>query len=146
MKEIRIICLLWFLAESILLCQDKPKNILGVSAGIVPSIMDMYFDEPFDFWPDRELSPVYHILYARQVNESFRIGSYLEYEKTNFSDNDRDGIYNFKRYNLGLNWLGQFPKTAFHMQGGHAWYESSGSPSGVMLYTPRLLLKIYYKF
>ncbi|MFZ0283068.1 MAG: hypothetical protein WAL29_15570 [Bacteroidales bacterium] len=148
----------------------------------------MYFDDPFDFWPTRELSPVAHIFYARQVTESFRIGGYAEYEEVKFSDNVSPDTFSFSRFNLGVDWLGQFPKTplhlqlggyfgyglltadnwdnlkgidlgliagpafetehfgvAVHLQSGHAWYESTGSPSGVMLYTPRFLLKIYYK-
>ena len=35
---------------------------------------------------------------------------------------------------------------AAHMHVGHAWYKSSGTPQGVMLYTPKILLKVYYKF
>ena len=150
--------------------------------------MDMYFDDPFNFWPNRELSPVANIFYARQVTESFRIGSFFEWEQVNFTDVYSPEKRNFQRFNFGFNWLGQFPKTklhlqlggyfgygilkatnwddpkgvdlgliagpafetdhlglALHLQGGHAWYESTGSPSGVMLYTPKILLKIYYK-
>ena len=36
--------------------------------------------------------------------------------------------------------------TAVHLQSGHAWYASSGTPSGVMLYNPKILLKVYYRF
>src|SRR5665647_1466131 len=123
MKKIGVICILYFLASGALFCQDQAKNIFGLSAGIAPGVMDMYFDMPFNFWPDRELSPIYNVFYARQLTESFRIGSYLEYEKVNFSDNVNTGIFNFKRYNIGLNWLGQYPKTSLHMQlGGYFGY------------------------
>jgi len=189
MKQIKSITVLLIITVNIVFSQDLAKNIFGVSAGFIPAKMDIYFDEPFDFWPDRELSPVYHVFYARQVRESFRIGTYIEYEKANFSTQAEEGIYNFKRYNMGLNWLGQYPKTALHiqlggylgygflkannwdnlkgfdlgiimgpafetghfgvavhLQGGHAWYESDGSPSGVMMYTPKFMFKFYYKF
>lgn len=188
MKKIRTICFLLYFTTCSVFGQDQAKNIFGASAGFAPAIMDMYFDIPFNFWPDRELSPVYHLFYARQVRESFRIGSYVEYEKINFSTESDNTIYNFKRYNIGLNWLGQFPKTALHaqlggylgygflgannwdrlsgfdmgimmgpafelkkfgiaihVQSGHAWYESDGSPSGVMLYTPKFMFKTYIK-
>jgi hypothetical protein len=35
---------------------------------------------------------------------------------------------------------------AIHFQIGHAWYESSGVPEGVMLYNPKFLIKMYAKF
>lgn len=188
MKKIKVICVLYFLVSSVLYCQDQAKNIFGLSAGIAPGMGDMYFDMPFNFWPNRELSPICQVFYARQLTESFRIGSYLEYEKINFTDNVVNDIKNFKRYNLGLNWLGQYPKTSLHLQlggyfgygflraqnwdnltgidlglivgpayernkfgialhlhGGYAWYKSSGTPIGVMLYNPKILLKVYYK-
>lgn len=34
---------------------------------------------------------------------------------------------------------------AVHVQVGRAWYESTGTPLGVMTYTPKFLLKVYYK-
>jgi hypothetical protein len=34
---------------------------------------------------------------------------------------------------------------ALHVHYGRAWYESSGFPLGVMLYDPKILLKVYYK-
>ena len=188
MKKIKSIAVLVIITVNMGFSQDQAKNIFGVSAGFIPATMDIYFDDPFDFWVDRELSPVYHFFYARQVRESFRIGGYVEYEKAKFSTQSEIGIYNFKRYNLGINWLGQYPKTAlhlqlggyfgygflkaeswdnlngidlgvimgpafelkrfgvaFHIQGGHAWYESDGSPSGVMLYSPKYMFKVYYK-
>ena len=188
MKKIKSITVLFIITVNLGFSQDQAKNIFGISAGFIPAKMDIYFDEPFDFWPNRELSPVYHLFYARQVRESFRIGTYVEHEKANFSDQTGDGIYNFKRYNMGLNWLGQYPKTSLHMQlggylgygflkannwdnlkgtdlgiiigpayerdhlgiaahlqVGHAWYESEGTPRGVMLYSPKYMFKIYYK-
>jgi hypothetical protein len=185
----RIFIFLIFLVYTTLLTgQDQPKNIFGISGGISPAILDYYFDDPYDFWVNGELSPIGQVFYARQVRESFRIGGYLEYEKAKFSTDTQTGNYNFKRYNIGINWLGQFPKTklhlqlggytgygfltaedwdnlkgidlgilvgpayesghygiALHLQRGYAWYESDGSPAGVMMYIPRYLLKIYYK-
>jgi len=188
MKKIRLTSVLFLIICFTVSGQDVKKNIFGVSAGVVPGIMDMYFDDPFNNWYNREVSPVYQLFYARQVSEFFRIGSYAEYEKVNFSFGDESVIRNFSRLNLGLNWIGRYPKTALHLQlggyagygilraqnwdnlsgfdigliagpafesnnfgiaihlqGGHGWYESSGSPAGVMLYTPKFLLKVYFK-
>ena len=188
MKKILIISVSYFIMTCTLFCQDKPKNIVGVASGVAPKIRDMYFAMPFNFWPNRELSPVFQFFYSRQMGDAFRIGSYLEYERINFSDHVGTDRSSFKRYNIGLNWMVQFPKTGFHLQlggyfgygfleasdwnnqngidlgiiagpayeinrigvalhlhSGHARYESSGTPEGVMLYTPRFLLKIYYK-
>jgi hypothetical protein len=189
MKKMIILSVLCFLTTTSLFSQDRPKNIIGVSAGIVPGIMDFYFDMPFNFWPKRELSPIYQVFYARQVLEFFRIGAYLELEKAKFSGTSDGLTHSFGRTNIGLNWLGQYPKTAFHLQlggyfgygylkadnwnnpkgidlgvimgpayeknnigvavhmhGGHAWYKSSGTPQGVMIYTPKVLFKVYRKF
>ncbi|MEI8049752.1 MAG: hypothetical protein WCI92_20440 [Bacteroidota bacterium] len=144
---------------------------------------------PPNFWPNRQQSPIYLRVYARQGYDFFRIGAYHEYEEVKFSDNESSEIRSFTRSNIGLNWLGQFPKTPFHfqlggyfgygflkatnwsnlkgtdygmlagpafekgkmgvalhVQYGHAWYKSTGTPIGVMLYTPKYLLKVYYKF
>lgn len=186
MKNI-IICVLCFTTSGFLFGEDQPKNVFGVSFGIVP-IGDAYLDMPINTWPDRESSQVGQVFYARKVSEVFMIGSYLEYENANFSNSSSDVNYSFSRYSIGLNWLGKYPKTqlhmqlggyigyglltakdwdnlkgvdlgliigpayernkigiALHMQGGHAWYGSSGTPEGVMLYYPRFLFKIYYK-
>jgi hypothetical protein len=189
MKRIIVFSVLSSLLTSISYSQEQPKNIFGISAGFVPAIGDMYFDVPFDMRPNREAGVLYQIFYARQLGESFRGGSYYEYEQARFSVSDTGNIYGFDRYNIGFNWLVQYPKTilhmqlggfvgygflkaqnwdrpsgfdlgmiagpayemknlgvALHIQTGHAWYKSSGSPSGVMLYTPRFLLKVYYRF
>jgi hypothetical protein len=188
MKKTKVTCILFILMGSTLLCQDLVKNYLGLSVGIVPKTMDMYFDMPLNTWPNRELSPIFNVFYSRQVRESFRVGTYLEYEKVNYSNVNSSLINSLKRYSLGLSWLGHFPKTALqfqlggyfgygilsgpgwdnqtgsdlgiiagpayelkkfgiavHLQGGHGWYESSGNPLGVMLYDPKILLKVYYK-
>jgi hypothetical protein len=185
----RLILLIFCISTPVLLSgQDQYKNIFGVSGGVAPAYMNMYFDNPFNFFPNREIGPVAQIFYTRQVRESFRIGSYIEFEKVRFSDNLSTAIKSFRRYNIGVNWLGQFPKTQLHLQlggyagygflrangwdnlngfdlgliagpafekehtgialhvhSGYAWYESKGTPHGVMLYTPKILLKIYYK-
>jgi hypothetical protein len=189
MKKMILVSVFCFLSAGFLKSEEQPKNIIGFSAGIAPAIMDIYFDMPFNIWPNRELSPVYQLFYARQVREAFRLGTYLEYEKANFSALNENVIHTFGRVNVGVNWLGQYPKTQLHMQfggyfgygiikasnwsdlkgidlgliagpafekgnmgialhlhGGHAWYDSSGTPKGVMLYTPKILLKVYYNF
>lgn len=110
MKKYMFLHVFCFIITRFVSAQELPKNIVGISAGIVPATMDMYFDKPFNIWPDRELSPIYQLFYARQVREAFRIGSYIEYEEAKFSVNPLLGIRSFTRLNIGMNWLGQFPK------------------------------------
>jgi len=189
MKKFKLASLLFFLILGTLSGQEQSqkqiqaKNILGVSWGIIPGIMDMYIDMPMNSWPEQEIGYIAQVFYARQLAESFRIGSFLEYEKTDYENEC------FARYTLGINWLGNWPRSAFHLQlggyfsygivtapnwdrlsggelgaiagpaydrnkfgvafhvqGGHGWYESSGTPEGLMLYSPKFLLKAYYKF
>ena len=165
-------------------------NNVGFGIGYIPPLVEgIYFDDPWDFWPNREPSYMLQVSYARQLNQSFRTGIYLEYEKINFSTGTVDTNARFKRYNLGVDWIGQFPSTPFHMQlggymgfgflmandwdnltgydfgliagpayeavhfgisaqvrSGYAPYNSSGTPSGVLLFNPKFILKCYYRF
>jgi hypothetical protein len=189
MNKILLLSFLLLISRSILFSQEQSKNLIGVSAGIVPGQTNMYFGDPWDFWPNREQSPIYQLFYARQLSDFFRVGTYLEFETVKFSTSPDYTVHSFSRSNFGFNWLGQYPKTALHMQlgayagygfltadkwdnlngfdiglmvgpayekghfgvathlhSGHAWYSSSGTPSGVMLYNPKILLKVYYKF
>jgi hypothetical protein len=166
------------------------RNNVGFGIAYIPPLVEgIYFDDPWDFWPNREPSMMLQVSYARQVNQSVRTGIYLEYEKIRFSTGTVDTNARFRRYNMGLDWIGQFPTTALHMQLGgyigfgylmaHGWdnltgfdfgmiagpayetehigisaqvrsgyapYNSSGTPSGVLLFNPKFLLKVYYKF
>ena len=189
MRYSLLFCALWLFPCIYCQGQEKPKNIFGVSAGLVPAYSNMFLDEPFNSWSKREAGPVYHIFYARQVRESFRVGSYYEYEQARFTDTETGNLFGFDRYNIGVDWIGHFPISviqlqlggymgfgflkaqawdrpwgydlgliagpawegekvgvALHVHAGHAWYESSGSPSGVMLYNPKILLKLHYRF
>ena len=68
MKKLIIFCVLILFPYFLISGQYLPKkNILGISAGIVPAVMDMYFGMPWDFYPNRELSPIYQFFYAHQV-------------------------------------------------------------------------------
>lgn len=187
-KNLMLYALFFFLGSY---CQGQvtSKNIFGVSAGLVPAYSNMFLDEPFNSWSERETGPLYHIFYARQVRESFRIGSYYEYEQAKFRDSESGSTFGFDRYNIGIDWLGHFNISviqlqmggymgfgflkaqtwdrpwgydlgliagpawehekiglALHVNSGYAFYHSSGSPSGVMLYSPKILLKAYYRF
>ncbi len=171
--------------------QSNPfMNNVGFGVAYIPPLKEgIYFDDPWNFWPNREPSMMLQASYSRQLNQSFRSGVYLEYENIRFSDNQEKQVRSFKRYNLGLDWIGQFPSTALHMQlggymgfgflraqhwdnlngfdfgmiagpayetrhygvsvqirSGYAPYSSSGTPSGVLLFNPKMLLKLYYRF
>ena len=172
-----------------MLAQGQLKNVFGLSIGITPGIADLYLGNPLDIWPSHNTGPVYHIFYSVQITETFRIGPYYEYEQARYSESGSEGVYGFDRYSPGINWLGQVPRSALHVEfggylgygllkarnwdrlkgfeyglmagpaldlkrfgaaihieTGHGRYKSSGSPSSVLLFNPKILLKVYYKF
>lgn len=125
MKTIIFCCILFLTTGSLLVGQSQPKNILGVSTGIVPAVNDMYFGSPYNFWPKRALSNIYQVFYARQIFSTVRIGAYFEYERVKFKAEPDPQIHNVLRHNIGVNALGQFPKTPLHMQlGGYLGFGS----------------------
>jgi hypothetical protein len=141
-KKYRIICLFSLIVTLNLFVQGQEhKNIVGVGAGISPTYNHaVWIGDPMNVWVTKNISPVFQLFYARQVLESIRLGSYFEYENATFeSINDKAS-----RYNVGLNWLAQFPNTTFHAQlGGYIgygfvsvsdWDQSlSGSDIGIMI-------------
>jgi hypothetical protein len=191
-KPIFLTLLCWFAFSPFIMGQSSSaRNIAGFGVAFIPSLEHgIYFDDPWDFFPNREPSYMVQASYARQLNQSFRTGLYVEYERIRFTDNQNNNdVRSFKRYNLGLDWIGQYPSTALHMQlggymgcgflmannwdnlfgfdfgliagpayetghigisaqvrSGFASYSSSGIPSGVLLYCPKILFKVYYRF
>ncbi len=191
MKKIIAFCMLCLMTSGLLFGQEpeQPKNVIGISYGLVPTAGDMFFGSPWNFWPYRYQSPVYQLFYDRQVRRAIKIGGYFEYERVKFTAAPTYDVHSFKRFNLGVSALGQFPKTplhmeaggylglgllnaqnwnnlsgidfgliagpafekgpygvAFHVQYGHANYNSSGTPGQVRLYNPKFMLKVYYRF
>jgi hypothetical protein len=192
MKRIMgLISILWFCINLSGYGQDKDtKNLAGFSVEYFPYLSNgIYFNDPFDFFPNSEPSYMYQVLYARQLTESFRVGTYLETGSNNFTDQSNTGKRSFRRNSVGFNWLGQYPKTklhfqlggyfgyamikannwdnlqgvdfglitgpafetrhlgaAIHLQAGFSPYKSTGTPEGILLYTPRILFKIYGRF
>ncbi len=115
-----ILCLLCLMLTLNPIAQgQEQKNIIGFGAGISPGKdYCIWFGDPVDEWAGKNASPVIQIFYARQVLESFRLGSYFEYESATFNN-----LYNYtdmkaSRVNVGINWLSQFPNSAFHAQLG----------------------------
>jgi hypothetical protein len=104
--------------------EDVSKNLVGISVGIVPPWWKMYFGDPFDFWPSRELSMHYQFSYARRVGQSAWFGPYLEYEKIRFSDQVNPDKHGFRRYSAGISWFSHYPQTMVHWQLGG--YTSGG--------------------
>lgn len=103
---------------------DGGKNLVGISVGIIPPWLNMYFGNPFDFWPNRELSMHYQFSYARQFGQSSWFGPYLEFEKIRFSDRVNPAKLGFRRYSAGISWFGHYPQTMLHWQLGG--YSSGG--------------------
>ncbi len=118
MKTIMTFCVFCLMTASFLFGQEKPKNLVGISYGIVPAVGQMYFGSPYDIWPKRDQSNVYQIFYSRQVYSAIRIGAYIEYERVRFTANPSPVIHNILRRNIGVNLLGQFPQTPLHVQLG----------------------------
>ncbi|NVO19306.1 MAG: hypothetical protein HXX13_06370 [Bacteroidetes bacterium] len=102
---------------------DK-KNIAGIGVSYFPYMSKgIYFDSPFDFWPNNEPSAITRIFYARQMNESFRLGAYLESGSNRFTDQTNENAHSFNRSLLGLEWISEYPKTRLHLElGGYFGY------------------------
>lgn len=123
MKKLFIFCVFCMLSLNFLYSQSQSKNLIGFSSGIVPGMMDMYFGQPWDFSPNRELSPVIQFFYARQLHKIVRLGAYVEMEKVKFSDQTGTDRHSFRRNNIGINGLLQFPQKPLHLQiGGYIGY------------------------
>jgi len=113
--------------------QDK-KNIVGFGYGIsLAKDYSVWIGDPVDVWANKNIGQVIQLFYARQLMPSFRLGSYFEYEHStcSFEIDEFDGstyymydiVAKASRYNIGLNWLSQYPKKAFHAQlGGYMGY------------------------
>jgi hypothetical protein len=114
-----MICLFCFILTLNLFSQSNgQKNIVGFGAGICPDRI-VWIGNPMNVWVDINASPVFQVFYARQVLQAVRLGSYFEYENATFK-NTKDKA---SRYNVGLNWLAQYPNKPFHAQlGGYFGY------------------------
>jgi hypothetical protein len=122
-KKNGIICMFGLILTLNLFAQEQEhKNIIGIGAGISPSFdYDVWVGDPVFAWVTRNTGPVIQSFYAYQVRDGLRLGAYLEYEYSTFRLSDD----NASRYNFGLNWLSQYPKTAFHAQlGGYVGFGS----------------------
>jgi hypothetical protein len=99
---------------------QEHKNIVGIGAGMSPTYdYAVWVGNPMNVWVTKNASPVIQLFYARQMLQSVRLGSYFEYENAKFESTNNKA----SRYNVGLNWLAQYPNTAFHAQlGGYAGY------------------------
>jgi len=127
MKEkFKLLCLLCIMLTSNLLIQgQEQKNIIGFGAGISPKYdYDVWIGDPANVWVTKNTSPIFQLFYARQVNQSLRLGGYLEYESATLQFFGT-GDSKTSRLNIGINWLSQFPNTPFHVQlGGYLGYGS----------------------
>jgi len=115
-KKIGVLCILCVMLTMNLFAQGQDKkNIIGFGAGFSPSYdYDVWVGDPAYIWITRNPGPVIQTYYARQVRDALRLGVYLEYEHTTFKSFDNKA----SRFNIGFNWLSQYPNTAFHAQLG----------------------------
>jgi hypothetical protein len=116
-----IVCLM--LSMNLLAQRQGPKNIVGFGAGISPNYENaIWIGNPANGWADKNTSPVIQVFYARQLLEAVRLGAYMEYESGTISFSSSNN-YKASRYNVGINWIAQYPNTAFHAQlGGYIGY------------------------
>jgi len=139
-KKIRILGALCIMLTLNLFAQEqKQKNIIGVGAGFSPE-REAYVNAPPYIWVGLNSSPVFQVFYARQLLEAVRLGSYFEYQNATLKNINSK----VSRYNVGFNWLCQYPNTSFHAQlGGYFGYGSlkadnwdqalSGTDYGIMI-------------
>ena len=121
-----ILCLLCLMLTLNLFAQgQEQKNIIGFGAGISPRYdYSVWIGDPVNIWATKNSSSVFQFFYARQVLEAVRLGGYFEYESATFT---AYSSYDSKasRYNIGANWLAQYPNSDFHIQlGGYIGYGS----------------------
>jgi hypothetical protein len=119
-KKSSILCFICLMLALNLFAQGQDhKNIIGFGAGISPGRdYCIYFGGPVYDWAGKNASPVFQVFYARQVLQAVRLGGYIEYESATINN-----LYNFadmkaSRFNIGINWLAQYPNKAFHAQLG----------------------------
>lgn len=104
---------------------DSPRNIAGFGTTYVPYLKHgMYFDDPFDFFPNQEPSVFIRLFYARKVNETLRLGGYIEAAAMNeFTDQTGVSPHSFAKRTLGIDWVAKYPLTRLHLQlGGYFGY------------------------
>jgi hypothetical protein len=122
MQELLKILFLFILTVllSLFVQGQEQKNIVGIGAGFSPKYESaVWIGDPDNIWVTKNASPVFHILYARQALESVRLGGYFEYENATFESTNEKA----SRYNIGIDWLAQYPSTSFHAQlGGYVGY------------------------
>lgn len=164
-------------------------NMAGVGVTFqIPLSPGMYFDDPFNIWPDQEPSYITRLFYARMLSSVLSLGAYAEFGRIQFSHQSEE-IRSYRRMVAGLEWLARYPQKPLHMQlGGYAGYgliradnwddlhgadfgmlagpayekkhfgvtaqvkagvspfKSSGTPEGVLIFAPAVLLKMYARF
>jgi hypothetical protein len=98
--------------------EKSNRNLVSIGVGLTPKGGDMYFDMPFNFWPNRESNLSYRIGYSREIHELLRCGIYSEYEDVKFSDNTSSDIHSFSKTTVGLDWIGHYPSTGLNFQLG----------------------------
>lgn len=129
-KKNELLCILCLMLTLNLFAQgQEQKNVIGIGAGISPKYdYDVWIADPKNgAWVTKNTSPVFQFFYARQVREALRLGGYFEYESATLLLNN---IHDIKasRVNIGINWLGQYPESEFHIQlGGYAGYGFVGA-------------------
>jgi len=121
MRTFRILFICLFCAFQIAVdAQINTKvNSIGFGVACIPPYKKgLYFGQPWDFHPNRELSFFIQGNYHRAFSHAFHAGTYMEFEKVCFSVEGIDSVKSFRRFNLGIELLGKFPAKPLHLQVG----------------------------
>lgn len=122
---ILLVCIITIMMPLTGLGQDSPKkNRIGAGVTYTPYMKNgIYFNDPFDFWPNQEKSAFPRIFYGRDLNEHLNLGAYLETGACRFTDQTGDSAHSFRRNIIGLEWTARYPNTRLHLElGGYFGY------------------------
>jgi hypothetical protein len=119
-KILSLICILYMITLIPASAQEKSgKNIAGFGATYVPYMKNgIYFDDPWDFFPNQEPSTFLRVFYARKLNKTLQMGTYMEAGQNNFTDQTGDSPHSFKKRVIGIDWVAKYPNKMVHMELG----------------------------
>lgn len=124
MKKLRLHCLLILLlmfSQTLIwhLDAQESKHVFGIGIGRVAYSDNIIYvnTSAGDVWFKYSQDVVLNINYAYKVYPYFRVGSYFEYEKAEMKNDLVSGVKG-SRFDIGTQWLGEYPDKKFRLQLG----------------------------